>query len=184
MNLSGIIAIAGKPGLYKVIAQGNQSIIVESLLDKKRVAVHASNKVSSLEDISIYTYETDVPLAEVYSKIFEKENGGSCISHKSSEAEMRNYLESVLANYDQERVYMSDIKKLFNWYNLLHENNLLIKEEVVETATEENEAEKPKKKAAAPKKEIAKKAAPSKSTPKASASKAPTKKAPVQRKSS
>ncbi len=184
MNLSGIIAISGKPGLYKVVAQGNQSIIVESLLDKKRVAVHSSNKVSSLEDISIYTYDTDVKLSDIYSKIFEKENGGKCISHKSQDAEMRNYLESVLANYDQERVYMSDIKKVFNWYNLLHENDLLIKDEVEETTTAENEAEKPKKKAAAPKKDVTKKAAPSKSTPKASASKAPTKKAPVQRKSS
>jgi hypothetical protein len=186
MNLSGIIAIAGKPGLFKVVAQGNQSLIVESLLDKKRMAVHSRNKVSSLEDISIYTYTTDKPLSEIYSKIFEKENGGQCISHKASEQELRAYIETILEDYDQERVYLSDIKKLFNWYNLLQSNNLLIKEEVAEEQehTEDAAEAKPKKKAAAPKKDVTKKAAPSKSTPKASASKAPTKKAPVQRKSS
>jgi len=189
MNLTGIIAISGKPGLFKVVAQGNQSIIVESLLDKKRMAVHSSNKISALEDISIYTYEEDTPLSIVYRNIYDKENGGQCLSHKASEAELRAYFEGVLKNYDQERVYLSDIKKLFNWYNLLQTNDLLILAE--EQATEEVSAEhveKPKKKAsakdAAPKKSAVSKA--SSPNPKAStsSSKAPAKKAPVQRKSS
>jgi hypothetical protein len=165
MNLSGIIAVSGKPGLFNVIAQGNQSIIVESLLDKKRIAVHASNKISALDDISIYTYEEDVPMTKVYKSIFDKENGGQCVSHKASEAELRAYLEEVLPGYDRERVYLSDIKKLFNWYNLLQSTGLL-------------------KKAPAKDKVAPKAAAAPKASPKASASKAPTKKAPVQRKSS
>jgi hypothetical protein len=184
MNLSGIIAVSGKPGLFNVIAQGNQSIIVESLLDKKRIAVHASNKISALDDISIYTYEEDVPMTKVYKSIFDKENGGQCVSHKASEAELRAYLEEVLPGYDRERVYLSDIKKLFNWYNLLQSNGLLkIADETVEEVVTED-AEKPKKKAPAKDKVAPKAAAAPKASPKASASKAPTKKAPVQRKSS
>jgi hypothetical protein len=184
MNLSGIIAVSGKPGLFNVIAQGNQSIIVESLLDKKRIAVHASNKISALDDISIYTYEEDVPLTKVYKSIFDKENGGQCVSHKASESELRAYLEEVLPGYDRERVYLSDIKKLFNWYNLLQTNDLLkIADETAEEVVTED-AEKPKKKAPAKDKVAPKAAAAPKASPKASASKAPTKKAPVQRKSS
>lgn len=190
MNLSGIIAVSGKPGLFKVVAQGNQSIIVESLLDKKRLAVHASNKISALEDISIYTYEEDVPLSKVYSSIFDKENGGQCVSHKASETELRSYLSLVLPDYDKERVYLSDIKKMFNWYNLLQLNELLVvaDEEASDEATEET-VEKPKKKSpvkeASPKKAAAPKSAgPKAASAKASASKAPVKKAPVQRKSS
>lgn len=183
MNLSGIIAVSGKPGLFNVVAQGNQSIIVESLLDKKRIAVHASNKISALEDISIYTYEDDVLLSKVYRSIFDKENGGQCVSHKASESELRAYLEAVLPGYDRERVYLSDIKKLFNWYNLLQTNDLLkIAVDAEEVVTED--AEKPKKKAPAKDKVAPKAAAAPKTSPKASASKAPTKKAPVQRKSS
>jgi hypothetical protein len=184
MNLSGIIAVSGKPGLFNVVAQGNQSIIVESLLDKKRMAVHASNKISALEDISIYTYEEDVPLSKVYRSIFDKENGGQCVSHKASEAELRTYLEEVLPGYDRERVYLSDIKKLFNWYNLLQTNDLLkIADDAIED-TDSEEVEKPKKKAPAKDKVAPKAAAAPKAAPKASASKAPAKKAPVQRKSS
>jgi hypothetical protein len=183
MNLSGIIAVSGKPGLFNVVAQGNQSIIVESLLDKKRLAVHASNKISALEDISIYTYEEDVPLSKVYRSIYYKENGGQCVSHKASEAELRAYLDEVLPGYDRERVYLSDIKKLFNWYNLLQTNDLL--KIVEEEAPEESAAdEKPKKKAPAKDKAAPKVSAAPKAAPKASASKAPAKKAPVQRKSS
>ena len=183
MNLSGIIAVSGKPGLFNVVAQGNQSIIVESLLDKKRLAVHASNKISALEDISIYTYEEDVPLSKVYRSIYDKENGGQCVSHKASEAELRAYLDEVLPGYDRERVYLSDIKKLFNWYNLLQTNDLL--KIVEEEAPEESAAdEKPKKKAPAKDKAAPKVSTAPKAAPKASASKAPAKKAPVQRKSS
>lgn len=185
MNLKSIIAIAGKPGLFKVVAQGNQSIIVESLIDKKRLAAHASNKISALEDISIYTEEKDVLLSDVYRKIYELENGGTCISHKASENELRAYLTQILPNYDRERVYLSDVKKLFNWYNMLHESGLLILlEEEKEDAEEPIEAAPKKEKKAANK--ISSKTATAKPATKAATtgSKAPTIKPTVQRKSS
>jgi len=185
MNLKSIIAIAGKPGLFKVVAQGNQSIIVESLIDKKRLAVHASNKISALEDISIYTDGEDVLMSEVYRNIFEKENGGACVSHKASETELRAYLAEVLPNYDRERVYLSDIKKLFNWYNMLHAAELLLPlEEETESEVADEEAPKKEKKAKAA--VSAKTVAPKAAAPKATtaASKAPAKKPTVQRKSS
>lgn len=184
MNLKTIIAIAGKPGLFKVVAQGNQSIIVESLTDKKRSAANASNKISSLEDISIYTDEEDVLMSAVYRKIFDKENGGPCISHKSSDDELRSYLAEVLPNYDKERVYLSDIKKLFNWYNMLHAAEMLIPmEEESEAESAEDDAPKKEKKTkvASPTKTVSPKAA----APKANTtSKAATIKPTVQRKSS
>lgn len=186
MNLKSIIAIAGKPGLFKVVAQGNQSIIVESLIDKKRLAAHASNKISALEDISIYTDEEDILLSEVYRAIYDKENGGNCISHKASEADLRAYLTEVLPNYDRERVYLSDIKKLFNWYNMLHGAELLIplENEEGEDTNENQESDSNKEKKPTPK--IAPKMSTVKSAPKATsaASKAPAKKPTVQRKSS
>lgn len=180
MNLTGIIAISGRAGLYKVIAQGKNNLIVESLEDKKRFPAYASDRISALEDISIYTYEEDLPLKVIYDSIYSKENGGMCISHKLSQTELVNYLLEVLPNYDQERVYISDIKKLFQWYNLLHKAGELKLDETEssETATEEVSAEnevateeKPKK--AAPKKA----AAPKKTADKPKAEKAPAKKA-------
>ncbi|MBI3239928.1 MAG: DUF5606 domain-containing protein [Flavobacteriia bacterium] len=157
MNLTGIIAISGKPGLFKVVAQGKNNIIVESLEEKKRFPAYSSDRISALDDISIYTYEDDKPLKEIYKTIFEKENGGAILSHKEDLSKLSGYLLEVLPNYDQERVYPSDIKKLFQWYNLLLKAGEL-KLEVVEAAAapvEETEAtDKPKKEkaAAAPKK--------------------------------
>jgi hypothetical protein len=134
MNLKGIISISGKPGLFKVIAQGKNNLIVESLIDKKRFPAYAADRVSALEDISIYTYDEDVALKTIYRAIYDKENGGVAPSHKDKETVLRSYLEEVLPNYDQERVYFSDIKKLFQWYNLLHSSGelKLEEEEVVE----------------------------------------------------
>ncbi|OGS79522.1 MAG: hypothetical protein A3D31_06035 [Candidatus Fluviicola riflensis] len=157
MNLTGIIAISGKPGLFKVVAQGKNNIIVESLEEKKRFPAYSSDRISALDDISIYTYEEDKPLREIYKTIFEKENGGAILSHKEDLSKLSVYLLEVLPNYDQERVYPSDIKKLFQWYNLLLKAGELKLEaaESTETgATEETAAtDKPKKeKAAAPKK--------------------------------
>jgi hypothetical protein len=158
MNLTGIIAISGKPGLFKVVAQGKNNIIVESLEEKKRFPAYSSDRISALDDISIYTYEEDKPLKEIYKTIFEKENGGSILSHKEDLSKLTGYLLEVLPNYDQERVYPSDIKKLFQWYNLLLKAGEL-KMDVVEPAVAEVPAEeaaaadKPKKeKTAAPKK--------------------------------
>lgn len=129
MDLKGIIAISGKPGLYKVIGQGKNNIIVESLEDNKKIPAYAKDRISAIDDISIYTNEEDVPLKEVFTSIFKKENGNATISHKESAKKLSEYLSEVLPDYDKERVYPSDIKKIFQWYNMLHKNGLL-KEDV------------------------------------------------------
>jgi hypothetical protein len=151
MNLTGVIAISGRPGLYKVVAQGKNNVIVESLDDKKRFPAYSSDRISALEDISIYTYDEDKPLKEIIATIFEKENGGPAISHKESEANLVAYISEVLPNYDQERVYVSDIKKIFQWYNLCHKAGLLVVEKNDEVVAEELKEEGAPKKKAAPK---------------------------------
>jgi hypothetical protein len=186
MNLAGIIAISGKPGLFKVIAQGKNNLIVESLEDRKKVPAYATDRISALEDISIYTVDDDKPLKEIFTVIFEKEKGGTTISHKEDAAKLQKYLLEILPNYDQERVYGSDIKKLFQWYNLLHKAGELKPEEPVVEEKEEKKAKPAAKKTAkadaadetveAPaKKAPAKKAAPAKAAVKAVAPKGPVK---------
>ena len=145
MNLTGIIAISGKPGLFKVIAQGKNSIIVESLVDNKRVPAYASDRISALEDISIYTYEEDAPLKDLFIAIHTKESGKETISHKEDLVKLQNYLLEILPNFDQERVYPSDIKKIFQWYNLLLKSGNLILEEKEEKEKKEDKKEKPAK---------------------------------------
>ena len=137
MSLRGIISISGKSGLYKVVAQGKNNVIVESLEDGRRFPAFASNRISALEDISIYTLEEDVMLTEVYQKMFDKLNGGEALSHKGDVGEMRSFLGEVLPNYDEEKVNNSDIKKLFQWYNILHKAELLATEPEEEAANEE-----------------------------------------------
>lgn len=129
MDLQKILAISGKPGLYKLLSSNAASIIVESLVDGKRMPIHAAHKISSLEDISIYTYSEDIPLEEVFTKIGEKEDGGLSLTGKESAAERRAYMEEILPEYDEDRVYDSDLKKLFKWYNMLNELGLLIPSE-------------------------------------------------------
>lgn len=129
MDLSGIIAIAGMSGLFKVIAQTKNGLIVESLIDKKRVQAFSTHKISALEDVSIYSTGDDVPLKEVFQKIYDKEKGGPCIDHKSADAELKKYFKAAFAEYDEERVYVSDIKKVLNWYNSLQKDGLLEKKE-------------------------------------------------------
>jgi hypothetical protein len=129
MDLSGIISIAGMSGLYKVIAQSKNGIIVESLLDKKRMPAFATHRVSALEDVSIYSTGEDVPLKDVFQKIYDAEKGGACIDHKQGDAELKKYFKSVFAEYDEERVYASDIKKVLMWYNVLQKEGLLDKQE-------------------------------------------------------
>ncbi|MBN9293693.1 MAG: DUF5606 domain-containing protein [Flavobacteriia bacterium] len=150
MNLTGIISISGKPGLYKVIAQSKNSIIVESLDNNKRVPAYATDRISAIEDISIYTYEDDVPLKDVFSSIYSKENGQNTISHKEDVKKLEDYLAGILPDYDRERVYPSDIRKIFQWYNMLNEKGFIkMEEEETEAVATEEEAskteEKPKK---------------------------------------
>ena len=132
MNLKGLIAISGKPGLYKVAAQGRNNIIVESLDTGKKFPAFATDKISALEDISIYTYEEDVPLVDVYAKLAEKVNYAKAISHKEKAEALRKELSNFLPNYDEDRVYDSDIKKLFQWYNILVDKGYVTKAEDTE----------------------------------------------------
>ena len=128
MNLKDILAISGETGLFRYIAQGRNAIIVENLETLKKNSIHGSAKVNSLVDISIFTETEDIPLSEVFDKIFEKENGGTAIDPKSSVEALKKYFEEVLPEFNKERVFVSDIKKVFTWYNKLHELNLLVKE--------------------------------------------------------
>lgn len=146
-SLKGIIAISGKPGLYKVVAQGNSNVIVESLIDKKRMPAYGSSKISALDEITMYTTEEeDKPLNDIIQKIYEKENGGKCVDPKD-EANHRSYFKDILPTYDEERVYGSDIKKLFSWYTLLHTSGELarIAEEAAKAAAEDSKADKKEK---------------------------------------
>ncbi|MCX6230672.1 MAG: DUF5606 domain-containing protein [Bacteroidetes bacterium] len=136
MDLSKILAITGKPGLYLVISQTKTGALVESIIDKKKIPVFSTEKMSSLNDISVFTDDEDLPLHKVLKAIYDKENGGKCIDPKSDNNALKKYMEEVLPNYDKDRVYVSDMKKLFSWYNMLHEQNLLDFSE--EKATEES----------------------------------------------
>ncbi|MFH1320445.1 MAG: DUF5606 domain-containing protein [Bacteroidota bacterium] len=140
MDIEEIISVSGRNGLFKVIAKTPNGLIVESLEDNKRVPVFASEKVSALKDISIFTKTESVPLKDVFRKIYDKENGGASIDYKSEHEVLKTYLAEVLPDYDEEKVYVSDIKKLIKWYNILQKQNLLEPEkEEKETSGEEKE---------------------------------------------
>jgi hypothetical protein len=121
MGLKNILAISGQSGLFKYISKGRNSVIVEGLSDQKRMTIPTPAKISTLEEIAVFTQSGDVPLREIFKKIQAKENGGATIPHKSSDAELRRYFAEMLPDYDQERVYLSDIRKVLIWYNLLLE---------------------------------------------------------------
>ena len=142
--LKGILAISGQPGLYKVISEGKNNVVIESLLTGKKSTAYADAKMSALEDIAIYTSSEDVPLKKIFKKISDKENGGQAISAKATPEELRKYFEEVLPDYDKERVYGSDVKKVLTWYNLLHEKELLVFEaESADEDTTESPSEIP-----------------------------------------
>lgn len=125
--LKTILAISGKPGLYKLISQGKNMLIVESLsADKKRSPIYASDKVISLGDIAMYTDADEIPLSEVLESVKTKEGGNvtSLDYKKASAEELGEFMAAVLPNYDRDRVHLSDIKKLIQWYNLLVSNGV------------------------------------------------------------
>ncbi|MEZ4875627.1 MAG: DUF5606 domain-containing protein [Flavobacteriaceae bacterium] len=124
MTLEKILSIAGKPGLFELKTQTRTGILAESLLDGKKVTVSARQNVSLLSEIAIYTLTEEVPLREVFQKISDKEKGGEAISHKSSKDELEEYFFNVLPDYDEDRVYASDIKKVLQWYNLLNKKGM------------------------------------------------------------
>ncbi|MCK4561664.1 MAG: DUF5606 domain-containing protein [Flavobacteriaceae bacterium] len=119
MKIDKIIAISSKPGLYEIKSQTKGGVIVESLIDKKRFPVNSVHNISALSDIAIYTYEEEVPLKDIFFNIFKKEEGKKAIDHKSKKEELLNYFSEVLPDYDEERVYPSNIKKVLQWYNAL-----------------------------------------------------------------
>jgi hypothetical protein len=129
MVLKDILAISGEPGLFKFIAQGKNAIIVEHLETGKRSSAFSSAKVSSLEEISVFTEKEDLPLGKIFDRIFEKESGGAAIDSKSEPEKLKNYFEGIVPDYSREKVYVSDIKKIVHWYNILLKKNMLVKEE-------------------------------------------------------
>lgn len=140
MELKDIVSINGKPGLFEIKAQSKGGIIVESLLDGKKIPVTATHNISALNEIAIYTYEEEIPLRIVFKTIGEKEKGAAAISPKESEKVLTNYFREILPNFDEERVYTSNIKKVLQWYNLLASKNFdftAIKEQEEETTAEE-----------------------------------------------
>ncbi|WP_300700787.1 DUF5606 domain-containing protein [Bacteroides sp.] len=139
--LKTILSISGKPGLYKLVSQGKNMLIVESLADKKRFPAYGNEKIISLGDIAMYTDTEDVPLQEVLISMKKKENGAAVAMDlkKATADDLRAYLAEVLPTFDRDRVYPSDIKKLITWYNLLVATNMVDFEEAEtpEAATEE-----------------------------------------------
>jgi len=124
MSLEKILTISGKPGLYQLQNQTRNGFLATSLIDGKKISVSARQNVSILAEIAIYTLTKELPLSEVFTKIFDKEKGGEAISHKSSKDELEEYFFEILPDYDEDRVYPSDIKKIVQWYNLLTKNGI------------------------------------------------------------
>ncbi|MFO8022105.1 MAG: DUF5606 domain-containing protein [Perlabentimonas sp.] len=165
MALKDYMAISGQPGLYKFVSQGRNGIIVESLIDGKRSHVSASAKVSALSDIAIFTNDGEKPLSEVLELIKERENGQPTISPKSGSNELKDFFLEILPDYDVDRVYVSDIKKVVSWYNQLQSLGILdFKEEEEEKPAEETD--KNAEKEEAPKAESKEKPAARKAQPK------------------
>ena len=126
MSLDRILAISEKPGLFKLITQTRNGFIAESLIDGKRLSANLRSNVSLLSEIAIYTLTEEVALREVLKQIMAKENGNrTSVSHKDSTDKLEEYFFSILQDYDEDRVYLSDIKKVIRWYNILQENNML-----------------------------------------------------------
>jgi hypothetical protein len=125
MGLDKILAISGKPGLYELKKQTRNGFVAESLTDGKKISVSLRHNVSLLSEIAIYTHMEEVPLAEVLENVKEKENGAATsVNHKESKAVLVSYFLEVLPDYDEGRVYPSDIKKVIQWYNLLHSKGM------------------------------------------------------------
>jgi hypothetical protein len=138
MDLTKILAISGKPGLFKMLSQTKSGFVVESLTDGKRFPVFPHERVSSLEEISIFTTgEDDIPLKDVFRKLFEKFEGKPGPDPKADEGAVKQMFEETIPDYDTEKVYVSDMKKAFTWYNMLLENGMM---EFTEEEKEEDKA--------------------------------------------
>ena len=146
MELKDFISVAGKSGLHTIVGKSKNNVIVESLKDKKRFPIFNTNKISGLSDISIYTYDEEILLSELFDRIQKKYKKEAAISHLESAEELKKVFEELVPNYDQEQVYKSDIKKVFQWYNILHDTDNLIKEELKEEKKESSDDADIKKK--------------------------------------
>jgi hypothetical protein len=136
--LKGILAISGQPGLFKLVTEGKNSIIVESLLTGKRMPAYSTSKISALADISVFTNSGEIQLKELFVRMKES---GKTFSEKLSSDQLKNTFEEVMPEYDRDRVYVSDMKKIFQWYQLLSEKDLLNEPEAEEVKSEETEEE-------------------------------------------
>ena len=154
MKISDVLAISGKPGLFKILASSPKNLVVESMIDGKRSSIPGSLRVSSLSDITMYTTNEDVPLREILKSMFDKNKGKPALSHNAAPQEVKDFIDSVVDNLDHDRVYASDLRKLVQWYNLLISQKAL----PFEVEEEEKDDEKPTAtKSAAKKKPGAKK---------------------------
>jgi hypothetical protein len=152
MNVDKILAISGKPGLFELKIQTRSGFVAESMIDGKRITVSMRSNVSLLSEISMYTHTQEKPLVEILRAIAIKENEGPAISHKEDNAKLLAYFKQIVPDYDEERVYPSDIKKVLNWYNMLQAKGLVyidepkienaesVKEQVVKEVAKEKEA--------------------------------------------
>ena len=122
MKITDILAVAGKPGLYHVLASGSTSIVVESMLDGKRSSVPGSARVSNLADITMYTHDDDVPLLDILNRMHKAQKGAEGPSHKDAAQTIRDFVDGIVPELDHDRVYQSDLKKLVQWYNILVAN--------------------------------------------------------------
>jgi hypothetical protein len=140
MSIKKILAVSGKPGLYELKIQTRTGFVAESLLDGKKITVGMRANVSLLSEIAVYTYSEEVRLAEVLKAIATKENDGLAMSHKEDDAKLKAYFREVLPEFDEDRVYTSDIKKILNWYNLLQPKGFV----TLESLSAEEVTEQPK----------------------------------------
>ncbi len=124
MGLDKILSISGKPGLYELKTQTRSGFVAEALTDGKKLSVGIRHNVSILSEIAIYTFSEEVPLRDIFKKIQDKENGGQSISHKESKGALEKYFSEILPDYDEDRVYTSDIKKVIQWYNILQSKGI------------------------------------------------------------
>jgi hypothetical protein len=143
MDLSKIIAVSGRPGLYKINTQTRAGVVATSLIDGKRITANASVQISVLGEIQVYCIGKETPLLDVFVKILAFESGNpSSISPKSSSVELEAYFFKILDNYDEERVYPNDIKKILQWYNLLLSKKMITLTKSKEAFTNKSEEEK------------------------------------------
>ncbi len=142
MDLKDIMAISGKPGLYKFVAQGRNAIIVEQIETGKRTSAFTHERINSLEEITVFTDDKDKPLKDVFKAIYEKEDGKESISPKSDNQTLKDYFGEVVPDYDRDRVYVSDIKKILAWYNILQKADMLSFEEEEEKEEKEEKEDK------------------------------------------